>query len=763
MPSPPSNRPLSKKPAPWLWLLPGGLLLLGCAGFVWWWMQGRAPEPLADAHWVDEQQCRDCHAGAVKDWQGSHHQLAMQPANPQTVLADFEASPLHNDVETTRFLRKGDEFWVNTPGPDGRPADFKVVYTFGVEPLQQYLVELSGGRLQALGAAWDVEKRGWFHLYPDQGVDHRDPLHWSGAQQNANFMCIECHTTGFERRFDSDNDQFASHWQALGVGCQSCHGPASNHLLWTREPQRADLRNSGLVVNLRDGGNRSEVETCARCHSRRSPLGDGYHAERSLFDDYLPVELGAGLYEVDGKIQDEVFEYGSFTQSRMHAAGVRCSDCHNAHSGALRLSGNGVCTQCHNPAGQAPRVEIRTGKLLAEQYDSTEHHRHPQGSAGAQCTSCHMPGRYYMGNDLRHDHSFSVPNPAQAVALGHGDACLGCHRETDGQQVARQFQDWFGQPAPRDGGFARALQQARTGKTGAAQALYAQLARTDLPALRKAALLAEVPRYPGPAVGQVVATALQHPEAVVRLAAIDVLVAMASPEQQVQVLAPLLGDGRRAVRLAATWQLAQLPAELRQGLPRWPAALTEYEQAQRSQLDRAEALTNLAMLYQHTGRPEQVEAHLRLALQRNSHFHPARLLLAQWLEQQGKRNQALQLLQDSSATYPQEASLQHALGLARVRAGQRDTALEALAQAQQLASDNASYAYVLAVALHDAGQQEAAQQLLQQQLANDPANRAVRIALVGYLQAAGQAQEAARLLDELQAVNPYDPLLRTGR
>jgi len=757
----PSDRP-SSQPARWLWLLLGALLL-GSVGFAWWWMQGRAPEPLAAAHWVDEQQCQGCHAEAFKAWQGSHHQRAMQPANPQTVLADFNAPPLQSDVETTRFVRKGDAFWVNLPGPDGQSADFKVAYTFGVEPLQQYLVELEGGRLQALGAAWDVEKQAWFHLYPDQGVDHRDSLHWSGAQQNANFMCIECHTTGFERRFDSDQNQFASHWQALGVGCQSCHGPASNHLVWTREPQRPDLRNHGLVVNLRDGSNRSEVETCARCHSRRSPLGDGYHAERPLFDDYLPATLSAGLYEVDGKIQDEVFEYGSFTQSRMHAAGVRCSDCHNAHSGAVRLSGNAVCTQCHNPAGKAVRGEIRAGGLLAKQYDSPEHHRHPQGSAGAQCTSCHMPGRYYMGNDLRHDHSFSVPNPAQAVALGHGDACLGCHRETDGQQVARQFQDWFGQPAPRDGGYAKALQQARAGQAGAAEALYAQLARTDLPALRKAALLAEVPRYPGPAAIQLVAAALQHPEAVVRLAAIDVLPALAAPEQQVQMLAPLLGDGRRAVRLAATWQLAQLPAELRQGLSRWPAALAEYEQAQRSQLDRAEALTNLATLYQQTGRPEQVEANLRLALQRNGHFHPARLLLAQWLEGQGKRDEALQFLQESSAAYPQDASLQHALGLTWVRAARRESALEALRKAQQLAPDNASYAYALAVALHDAGQQEAAQQLLQQQLARDPANREVRMALASYLQAAGKTPEVARLVSDLQRINPFDPLLRGRR
>lgn len=756
--SPLSSPQRSRRLAPWLVL---ALIVAGaCAAGGWWWLRPAVPEPLGKAQWVDEQQCQACHADAVKAWQGSHHQLAMQPATARTVLGDFSAAPLQNDVESTQFRQDGDEFWVNTQGADGRRADFKVAYTFGLEPLQQYLLELPGGRLQALGAAWDVEKKQWFHLYPQQGVDHADPLHWSGAQQNANFMCVECHTTGFERRFDSRSGQFASHWQALGVGCQSCHGPGSNHLAWAREPERFATSNRGLQVNLRDGGNRSEVEACARCHSRRSPLGDGYQAERSLHDDYLPAGLTETLYEVDGKIKEEVFEYGSFTQSRMHAAGVRCSDCHNPHTATLRLSGNAVCTQCHNPTGKALRQEIRGDRLQAKDYESPAHHRHAAGSAGAQCSSCHMPGRYYMGNDWRHDHSFSVPNPAQALALGHSDACLDCHRETGGQRVVEQFQAWFGQPAPRDGGYAQALALARRGQPGAAQALYAQLGRPDLPAGRMAALLDEVPGYPAPAAGSLLLTALRHPEPVVRLAAVAGVAALAAPEQQRQALAPLLTDGQRAVRLAAVWQLLQLPAELRRGLPRLAAVTLEYEQAQRSQLDRAEALTNLAVLFQLTQRPAQVEPSLRQALQRDRHFHPARIALARWLEEQGQVDQGLGLLADGLAAFPDEASLHYALGMAQVRRGQRVQALATLRRAQQLAPANADYAYVLAVALHDAGEREAALALLARTLKADPGNRTLRSALIAYLRQAGKVQQATAVLAELAAINDQDPLLQ---
>jgi hypothetical protein len=58
---------------------------------------------------------------------------------------------------------------VRTDGPDGALRDYPIAYTFGVYPLQQYLIAMPGGRLQALGVAWDSrpkEQGGqrWFHL-----------------------------------------------------------------------------------------------------------------------------------------------------------------------------------------------------------------------------------------------------------------------------------------------------------------------------------------------------------------------------------------------------------------------------------------------------------------------------------------------------------------------------------------------------------------------------------------------------------------------
>jgi len=51
---------------------------------------------------------------------------------------------------TSRFYRRDGKFLVYTDGPDGTMREYEVAYTFGVAPLQQYLIAMPGGRYQAL-------------------------------------------------------------------------------------------------------------------------------------------------------------------------------------------------------------------------------------------------------------------------------------------------------------------------------------------------------------------------------------------------------------------------------------------------------------------------------------------------------------------------------------------------------------------------------------------------------------------------------------
>ncbi|KJZ43710.1 tetratricopeptide repeat protein [Pseudomonas fluorescens] len=754
-----------------------GVLLLAIAGIGWFLFSSKPapvtytpvstpvaqpakPQPVAvaPATMVDEQQCQGCHSEQVKDWQGSHHQLAMQEANAETMLGDFKNVTFKAENETTRFSRKGDGFWVNTPGIDGKNADFKVAYTFGIAPLQQYLIEVGEGRLQALGVAWDTEKHRWFHLYPGQGVNFKDPLHWSKPSQNANFMCVECHTTGYKRNFEVAKNTFDSHWNSLGVGCQACHGPASNHLAWTAK--KDDLVHAGFAVDLKDKNATVEIETCARCHSRRAPLGDGFTAGKRLMDDYLPSTLTRELYALDGKIKDEVFEHGSFAQSKMFDKGVRCSNCHNPHSTELKAPGNGVCLQCHNSAGKTSVAGVNGQGLQAKNYDSIEHTRHTMGQPGSQCVDCHMPGKFYMGNDFRHDHSFSIPNPERAKKLGTPDACLTCHQGKAGDKVTEQFKLWntTTAQAPR---YDESLWLIRNGQPGAAQALYEQLQRSNLPAIQRATLLAELPLYPSEQALKLATQDLNHPAPQVRESAVRAISAFLPPPERASLLTPLLHDPVKAVRIVAARDLLSVARNgLGSAQDNWNAAIAEYEDVQKNLAERAEANLNLAMLYQASGRSGEVEALLRTALKRDPDFYPALVTLVQWLEANGRSQDAQTLLEQSLKEHPDAALLQHTQGLSLVRAGKSAQAMPALRTAAQLEPQNAQYGYVLAVALHDSGKVDEACQELERLLKVQPANRNARLSLIQYYLDNGQEPKAQVLLQGWKKMNMGDPALK---
>jgi hypothetical protein len=398
---------------------------------------------LAPEEWrfVGSEACVECHREEYQRWQGSHHDLAMEPATPETVIGDFDNATFDYFGTVSSFYREGNGFFVRTGGPDGEMTDYPIAYTFGVTPLQQYLIEFPDGRLQALGIAWDnrpVDDGGqrWYHLYPDEHIAYDDPLHWTGSYQNWNHMCAECHSTNLRKNYRVADDRFETSWTDIDVSCEACHGPGSEHVRLTRtleegEEYPAEFLNS-VTVRLRasdlgiwtidpETGNARRdtllsepfVEVCAPCHSRRSSLSQHIIAGRPFLDTHRPALLDEGLYHPDGQILDEVYVYGSFVQSKMYAAGVTCGNCHDSHGLQLLVEGNALCAQCH----------------LASKFDSPEHHFHKPDSTGALCISCHMPTNTYMGVDARRDHSMRIPRPDLTVQTGAPNACNACHAD----------------------------------------------------------------------------------------------------------------------------------------------------------------------------------------------------------------------------------------------------------------------------------------------------------------------------------------------
>jgi predicted CXXCH cytochrome family protein len=707
----------------------------------------------ATTGFVGSHHCANCHAKEMQAWRGSHHDLAMAEATAPNVLGDFSDASFTAHGVTSRFFRRGDAFFVHTDGPDGELRDYQVRYTFGWYPLQQYLVELPRGRLQVLGLAWDSRPadaggQRWFHLYPDEPMDPKHPLHWTGREQNWNYQCAECHSTNLRKHYRLADDSFATDWSEIDVACEACHGPGSAHVAWAESGAAVDAADGdkGLLVDLadRDGGawlldtttgkprrsiaraDHAQTETCARCHSRRGLIWDDYVHGRSLGTTHRLALLEDHLYFADGQIRDEVFVHGSFIQSRMYRAGVTCSDCHEPHSLALRADGNAVCARCHVPA----------------RYDDPAHHHHEPGSAGAACTACHMPERIYMVVDRRADHSLRIPRPDLSVALGTPNACNGCHADRDAAWAADAVAAWFPDPANRGEHFAYALHAATTSADDAADRLARLADDAAQPAIARATALDRLRPLARREDLAMIERLLQADDTLVRAAAVRFL-DVTEVRTRVDLGWPLLDDAERLVRLEAARVLAPL---LRQRLPeRFRAQLTraveEYGKSQFANAERPESHLNLGLVALAVGDLAEAENAYRTALRLDSGFAPAYANLADLYRETGRDSEGETLLRAGIAAVADDADLRHALGLLLVRAKRLDEALPHLQSAAELSNDGLRYGYVYGLALHGAGDTDAAIQVLTRVSQGHPGELAVLRSLRDIHRERGDAEQ----------------------
>ncbi len=689
----------------------------------------------------------------------------MQEAREDTVLGDFDDAELAYGGATTKLSRRAERFVVATDGSGGKPADFDVRYVFGVVPLQQYLLPLPSGRLQALSVAWDVEKKRWYHLYPNENVDFRDELHWTKPSQNWNFMCAECHSTDVDKRYDAETDTYDTRWFRIDVGCQACHGPGAKHVEWAesqREPSSVDRKATdvGLLVDFAAGESRVEIEACARCHARRSVITPEYEHGERLMDTHLPALLDESLYHADGQILDEVYEYGSFLQSKMAQKGLRCSDCHDAHTGKPKAEGNALCVTCHNAGAPSARAEIDTSGLVKKRYDAPEHHFHESGKPGSNCIECHAPKKAYMGIDLRADHSFRIPRPDLTETIGSPNACNNCHGDKTPRWAADAIRRHASPGTEPAAHYGSALHAGRRGKTGAMRALAGVATNDALPSIVRATALRELFRYPGRSTLEAFAAGLGNADPLVRREAVTGLDAL-SPPERARAIAPLLDDPVLAVRIEAARVLAPVGEQaLDEGRrAAFRLALAELEASYRANEDRVEGRVARGNLFAALGRTEDAEAAYRSALALDPTAVPAAVNLADLYRAQREEKQTETVLREALARSPANPALEHALSLSLVRQGRKEEALSLLASASKAAPERADILYTYAVALADHGKREEAIGALEKGLAPSRGDRDVLLALAAFYRDQGDVDAATGYIDVLRSINPEDPAL----
>lgn len=605
--------------------------------------------------YVGTRVCAVCHKDEADAWGQSHHALAWTEPTDKTVLGNFEDATYELHGITTRFFKRGDAFFVETDGPDGAATIYEIKGVVGTDPLQQYLVESEPGRLQALDTAWNIAENRWYHLYPDQKLLAGNGLHWTGPYKTWNSRCAECHATGYEKRYDPARRRYTSRQQEIGVGCEACHGPGSTHVKWAGTiPIDHGVPKAGFVIDFTKNSAETEIQQCAGCHSRREPVAaDSPEPGTPYHDAYRLALLRPSLYHPDGSILDEVYVYGSFLQSKMYAKGVRCSDCHDAHSAELRMEGNALCIQCHSPAGN-PRFPT----LRRAAYDASAHHFHAPGSEGAQCKSCHMIERTYMQIDPRRDHSFRIPRPDLTRETAAPNACNDCHTDRSAKWAAAEIALRYPDSKRRGPHFSQTLFAGRQDAANSSDALLKIAENRDNAAIVRATALELLRTATTEEIATRSAGYLMNTDPMIRQAAIA-LQRGAPPAIRLERLVPMLDDPARSVRIAAARtfvgaRVSQLPLNVAQ---RFKVASAEFRASLLAKSDYPETHLVLGGTALGMRNMQAAEAAFREAVSLDPQLAQAWTMIVRIRQAAGNRAAARKALEEALAANPGNPTL----------------------------------------------------------------------------------------------------------
>ncbi len=694
-------------------------------------------QPEFSETYVGRDACKECHEMEYDLFQHSDHDLAMDIATEESVLGNFNDVTFTHYGVTSRFYKKDSSFYVHTEGPGGVMEDYRISYTFAVRPLQQYLVEFPGGAYQCLPIAWDTrpESEGgqrWFHLYPDEKIAHDDILYWTRTTQNWNYMCSECHSTNLTKNYDYETKTYHTTWNEIDVSCEACHGPGSLHVDWANKVEEGaspdiypDL---GLVVRLKDTDNATWVfdpdsitarrsvprqsdelvQMCARCHSRRSVITEDYYHGGSLLKTHWPSLLDEGLYFADGQIEDEVYVYGSFLQSKMYKAGVVCKDCHEPHSGKIYVDGNALCYRCH----------------MASAYGGREHHFHDPADEGASCMECHMHERTYMVVDPRRDHSIRIPRPDLSDKLGTPNACNQCHTDKSNEWSTRYLEEWYGKALLDTEHYGEAFWSARQGYPEALPKLISLADDHQNAPMIRATAISLLNNYSDPTAVPLLERTIRDADPLIRYATINVMQNLNNQSAMNHIINSL-DDTTKLVRIMAANALTRyntdnIPSSKKKLFKK---SLNEYTESLLINADHPGTHINFGNLHLNRGDLAGAEASYLEAIEIEPGLVTAYINLADLYRRMERDEEGEKILRSALDKYPDLAAVNFALGLLKIRRGDQEGAMKYLQRAAELEPGEAHYSYVYGIGLNSTQQPAKAISFLEEALKNHPYNR----------------------------------------
>ena len=649
---------------------------------------------LSASEYVGKESCFECHQAEYKDWLGSDHDLSMDYASVSTVLGDFNDAVLKRENQIHKAYKKNNKFYVFTDGEDGEMQEYEVKYVFGYYPLQQYLVEFPGGRLQTLALTWNSKTNNWYYMadsvYQGMSVTHTNWLHWTNQGQNWNSMCADCHSTNLQKNYDPHSDSYQTTWSEIDVSCEACHGPASKHLEWVKlsSHDQKGFPNFGLTAKTSGINNRQFVDNCARCHSRRTTFSDYTPDSLSIYNHmlpYLPVEPN---WHIDGQIKNEDYVYASFTQSKMFMSHIKCNNCHNVHSGKLVLQGNTLCLQCHKSEDyNTPKHTFHKGYGESGNALISDAGVKFEVGSGTECVNCHMHGQNFMGVDYRRDHSFRIPRPDLSMKNGTPNACNQCHKDKSNKWASDYIIKWLGQNRPYH--YSEAFSNSDD------QDLHHIINDNLYPASIRSAAIGYLGKDEDDI--DLVKKSLNSKETSMRLAAIDHFIIQS--EKDLDLLFPLLYDKTKAVRLNALNHLLGIDTSF---IPKkyknvYQRMLEENYEVLEYNSDFPIGKYNFANYYYSMKDYNKAEEYYLKAINQDSELNAAKLNLAMLYSTVKKPVKAEKILENFVSQNPQNGNGMYNYGLILSENRKYDSSLKYLLKASDLLSHNSQVDYNIAM------------------------------------------------------------------
>ncbi|MDP3297604.1 MAG: ammonia-forming cytochrome c nitrite reductase subunit c552 [Thermodesulfovibrionia bacterium] len=387
--------------------------------------------------YVGSARCKDCHWREYDAWRTTLHSKFVQLPGEYTVIGDFKinnkltvkvankSSKRSGEEVATIMSAKGGRFYVNTIGPDGEFHDYEIIHVIGIGRRQNYITAFPNGEMHVLPVEWDLNTQTWGDYNGMKNNYPGDGEFWSDSGNNWQFRCGGCHVTGLKINYDKDKNSFDSRWADLGIGCEACHGPGSNHV---KAASVYFEQEKETIVNPARLPWRLGAMVCGQCHNwgastaEVSPYKAGFPVRYGFPSGYLPGKALYQHYIPETKEEKKHHQQYNEWQESVHAkAGVMCTTCHAVHP-----KDTGV-----QPLGTVAQTKLTQDTLCVNCHQTLQrrgvHRIHTFGS----CIACHMPAT--KGHE--HSHTFQFISPEESIRAGGVDkkpnSCSSCHHHKD--------------------------------------------------------------------------------------------------------------------------------------------------------------------------------------------------------------------------------------------------------------------------------------------------------------------------------------------